>query len=196
MDNSEKRCDCLQLKKGNFFPVMRYYLFLYILLLFSIASIAQQPYSAKASQWQAEGLGPAGLFSINFDSRFSGKEAGLGFRIGLGGTPLSLLGASCNSGTQISLPVGLNYLFGKRYHFLEVGAGGVLAIINGTKVYCIGFDHGFFSDETTSYSFVSAGYRFQPHMKKGLTYRVFISPLFQKHFSPKAWGGAGIGYRF
>ena len=196
MDNSEKRCDCLQLKKGNFFPVMRYYLFLYILLLFSIASIAQQPYSAKASQWQAEGLGPAGLFSINFDSRFSGKEAGLGFRIGLGGAPLGLLGESCNSGIQITLPGGLNYLIGKRNHFFELGAGGVLAISGGTKRYCVDFKSGFFSEDATSYGFVSAGYRFQPYHTKGLTYRIFVSPLFQKHFSPKAWGGAGIGYRF
>ncbi len=135
-------------------------------------------------------------FQYQFDSRFTNTEKGLGFRIGLGGAPLGLLGESCNRGQQISLPAGLNYLIGKKEHFLELGAGGVLAIIGSTKIYCLDFKHGFFSDETVPYTFISAGYRFQPFKKKGLTYRIFISPLFQKGFSAKARGGASFGYRF
>ena len=64
-----------------------------------------QKYSLHASQWQLEAFGPASLFSINYDTRFGKKEKGLGFRFGLGGSPLGTLGESCNRGSQISLPM-------------------------------------------------------------------------------------------
>ncbi len=39
---------------------------------------SQQKYSLHTSQWQLEALGPASLFSINYDARFGKKEKGLG----------------------------------------------------------------------------------------------------------------------
>lgn len=157
---------------------------------------AQTNLSMRASQYQLEILGPAGLASINFDSRFPKKESGLGFRIGLGFSPLGAFGKSCNSGTQISLPAGFNYLIGKNTHYFELGAGGVLAIISATKRGCPDFEERFFSDNTQSYTFITLGYRHQPFQKKGLTYRAFVSPLFQTGFSTKLWGGVSLGHRF
>jgi hypothetical protein len=161
-----------------------------------IKSNAQKDFSTKASQIHLEFLGPGSMFSINYDSRFGNKEIGLGYRIGLGGTPLGLLGKSCNSGTLLTIPLGLTYLAGNTNHLLEIGAGGVVGISNATKVYCLDFDSDFFSDETVPYGYISAGYRYQPVAKKGLTYRIFISPLFQAEYAPKFWGGASIGYRW
>lgn len=156
-----------------------------------------QRISTAASSVQIEVLGPAGLGSINLDSRFGRKENGPGFRLGLGGLPLGMAGSrSCNTGIQISLPAGFNYLFGKGPHFLETGAGAVLAIISSTKIYCPDFDSGFFSEETESYGYLLAGYRFQPVKKKGTLFRLFVSPLVQRHFPVKFWGGIGIGHRF
>ena len=144
-----------------------------------------------------EVLGPGSLFSFNFDSRFAKKENGIGFRLGLGGSPLGLLGESCNSGVQISLPAGVNYLIGQRCHFLELGGGGVLVMISATKRYCIQqFKKIFFDDRTESYGYLLAGYRLQPESKKGFTYRIFISPLFQNNFPLKFWGGVSIGKKF
>lgn len=162
--------------------------------LFSVS--AQNKFSPHASQIQLEGLGPAGLFSINFDSRFAKKDNGLGYRIGVGALPLGIFGESCNSGMQLSVPIGLNYLIGKKNHLLEIGGGGNWAVISATKIYCPNLKPAFFSDETGSYGFLSIGYRYQPFQKKGITCRAFISPLFQKGFSPKLWGGISAGYRF
>ena len=167
-----------------------------LLILFINPLLAQKEYSFHPSQIQFEALGPAGLFSINIDSRFAKKENGIGFRIGLGGSTLGSLGESCNSGAQISFPVGINYLIGKKQSLLELGGGAVLAIISGTKIFCTDIERSFFSDETVSYGYLLAGYRFQSAEKKKLTYRIFISPLFQEDFPMKFWGGVSIGYRF
>lgn len=175
----------------------RVFLTNFLLILFLNPAIAQDKFSAHTSQIQLEVLGPAGLFSLNFDSRFTKKENGNGFRIGLGGLPLGLSGSnSCNSGIQISVPAGLNYLVGKGPHLFEAGAGAVLAIISSTKIYCSGFDSGFFSDDTAPYTYLLAGYRYQPVKKKGTTFRIFGSPLFQNDFPVKFWGGISIGYRW
>ena len=157
---------------------------------------SQQKYSLHASQWQLEAFGPASLFSINYDTRFGKKEKRLGFRFGLGGSPLGTLGESCNRGSQISLPIGLNYLIGKTIHYAEIGVGIVPTVIGGTKVFCTGLKESFFSDVTETYTYLLAGYRYQTNKKAGVTYRAFISPLFQPGFNVKLWGGASIGYRF
>jgi len=61
---------------------------------------------------------------------------------------------------------------------------------------CIGFKGDFFSDETQIYEYILAGYRYQPDGKKGITYRAFISPLFQPEYPIKFWGGVSIGVKF
>ncbi|CAN5291139.1 hypothetical protein BH20BAC1_BH20BAC1_28830 [soil metagenome] len=140
-------------------------------------------------------LGPGSLFSLNYDRRFSKRENGIGFRMGIGGSTLGFFGKSCNSGSQIRLPIGLNYLFGKQDHYLEIGGGIVPNIIAATKSYCPDLKPTFFGDATETFEYILAGYRCQPGKKKGMTYRVFISPLFQKGFDVKLWGGLSIGYK-
>ena len=88
---------------------------------------------SHASQVQFETLGPGGLLSFHFDSRFKRTINGPGYTVGLGAAPYGLLGESCNRGGVITIPVGLNYLFGKD-HYFEVGAGGALKFGGGTKM--------------------------------------------------------------
>ena len=167
-----------------------------VFLFVSFSATAQHKVSKHASQLQLEVFGEGGLFSLNYDARFAKKENGIGFSLGLGGTPLGLGGYSCNSGFHLPLPIGLNYLAGKNKHLLEMGAGFVPVLISGTKVFCTAPPDKkyFFSDNTEGYGYLLAGYRYQPINKK-LTYRIFISPLFQKGFNTKFWGGASIGIR-
>ena len=170
----------------------------FLLMLISISTYSQNKNSGNASQFQLEALGPGGLFTFNFDARFIKKENGIGFRVGVGGTPLGTLGYSCNRGFQLSIPIGINYLLGKNKYLLELGAGAVPTLVGGTKVFCLptpGSKKDFFSDETSNYWYLLAGYRYQPVRKKGITYRVFISPLLQKDFPLKFWGGGSIGIR-
>ena len=171
---------------------------LILLAIFSTPVYSQGKLSKNASQFQLEAFGPGSLFSIKFDSRITKKENGVGFSVGIGGSPLGVLGESCNSGFQLSIPVGLNYLIGKTKHLLELGVGGVPMLVSGTKVFCLpapGSKEDFFSEEMGNYFYLLAGYRYQPVHKKGLTYRLFISPLLQKNFPVKLWGGGSVGIR-
>ncbi|MBK7289988.1 MAG: hypothetical protein IPI78_06975 [Chitinophagaceae bacterium] len=90
-----------------------------VFLFVSFSATAQHKVSKHASQLQLEVFGEGGLFSLNYDARFAKKENGIGFSLGLGGTPLGLGGYSCNSGFQLSLPIGLNYLAGKINIYLK-----------------------------------------------------------------------------
>lgn len=93
--------------------VLSLYLFLTSI---AVHANSQNNISPRASQLQFEILGPGSLFSLNFDSRFMRREKGLGYKIGLGGSPLGLLGKSCNSGTLLTLPAGLTFLTGNNSH--------------------------------------------------------------------------------
>ena len=173
-------------------------LLLILVVIFSTPVYSQGKLSKNASQFQLEAFGPGSLFSIKFDTRLTKKENGVGFNLGFGGSPLSVLGESCNTGFRLAIPVGLNYLVGKNKHLLELGGGVVPILVSGTKVFCLpapGNKEDFFSDGMGNYWYILAGYRYQPVRKKGLTYRLFISPLLQKKFPVKFWGGASIGIR-
>jgi len=152
--------------------------------------------TSHAFQLQFEVLGPGASSSFSVDSRISKKETGIGFRAGIGITPLGWLKDACNSGSLNSFPIGINYLIGKGEHLFEVTGGGVMLFTSGTKLYCVNSEKLFFSEETTNYWFTSVGYRYQRLHERGMVYRLFVSPLFQKDFPVKLWGGGSVGYRF
>ena len=157
---------------------------------FSLSPDEKQIFS-HASQVQLETLGPGGLLSFHFDSRFKKAVNGPGYTVGFGVAPYGLLEESCNSGGVITIPVGINYLFGKD-HCFEICDGGALKFGGGTKVYCMYIEDSFFENGETLYGYALLGYRYQPNFKR-LTFRAFISPLFQKDIPVKFWGGASIG---
>ena len=154
----------------------------------------ERKFSGHGSQVQLEALGPGGLLSVNFESRFFKGVNGPGFKAGLGFAPYGLFERSCNTGGVITIPAGLNYLFGRKDHFFEMGAGGALMFGGGTKVYCIDIEDSFFETGETFYAYALLGYRYQPQVGK-LSWRIFLSPLIQKGPIKKFWGGAGMGIR-
>ena len=174
---------------------MRIILLIILLFFISIKDFSQTHSSAHATQFQLEFAGPGIFSSLNIDSRFLKRENGPGFRLGIGITPLGMLKDQCNTGSLNSFPIGINYLVGKNKHLFELAGGIVFSFMSGTKRYCSNMGKHFFSEKTTNYWFTSIGYRYQPLHKKGFTYRLFVSPLFQKNFPVKLWSGAGIGYK-
>jgi hypothetical protein len=176
---------------------MRMILSVFILIFLCAGNIFSQSVgTSHAFQLHLEVLGPGASSSFNIDSRLGKRDNGIGFRVGFGLTPLGWLKDACNSGSLNSFPVGINYLIGHSKHLFEVAGGAVFLFMSGTKVLCTGMEKHFFSEETTNYWFTSVGYRYQPLHKKGMTYRVFVSPLFQNDFPVKFWGGGSVGYRF
>ncbi|MGZ5134680.1 MAG: hypothetical protein ACXWCG_06010 [Flavitalea sp.] len=126
-------------------------------------------------------LGGPGLASFNFDTRFTGRNDGIGGRIGFGGFSIDGEGG-------IFIPVGLNYLIGKdTKHFFEVGTGFTYVDYSSDVS-----DEGIF---TTSFGSVSFGYRMQPR-KNGFVFRAAIVPIFNKHGFLPYYAGVAFGYKF
>lgn len=126
-------------------------------------------------------LGGPGLASFNFDTRFTGRNDGIGGRIGVGGFSINDEGA-------VFVPVGLNYLIGKETkHFFEVGAG--FTYVNYSSDVN---DDGIFE---SSFGHLSFGYRMQPRTN-GFSFRAAIVPIFNKHGFLPYYAGVSFGYKF
>lgn len=164
------------------------------ILTCNISFSQEKEYSTHSSQIIIEYLGPGGKWSFQFESRFKKETNGIGYTIGFGSAPYDLE-ETCNDGGFITIPFGLNYLLGNRNHMVEIGGGAVWKIYGaGTLVGCPERKDNFFENGKTFYLYSLLGYRYQPAFKR-LSGRIFVSPLFQKDFSPKFWGGASIGWR-
>jgi hypothetical protein len=135
-------------------------------------------------------LGGAGLLlSLNYDSRFSKRVDGLGFRVGVGYS-------FTNDPSFFTVPVGLNYLLGRNGNYFEVGAGVTyvgLSSNNGDAFVSIGNN-----DLTNKTSFlfttISFGYRRQP-INGGFNFRGGFTPVFvegQSGIAPYI----SLGYNF
>jgi hypothetical protein len=139
------------------------------------------PATVNAQQIYAELLGPGIFYSINYDTRFGKKEKGLGMRVGMGAV-------FTNGSGLVSIPVGLNYLAGRKGKYLEVGGGLTYltaasdGITNGGGVL----------------GFATFGYRRQPYKQKDITWRLAFDPLlvFNDKFSLIPYFGFSLGYRF
>lgn len=147
-------------------------LLLAFLLMDSLCSFSQQdtikPPSLSAPNIFLE-LGGNGIFlSINYDRRFSKKQNGLGYRLGVGLIPSLDFGIAGTS-TILVIPFGLNYLAGKGSHYFEAGAGGTFVSGNAE---ILGDD-----SKGSGIAFVpSLGYRYQPQIR-GFTGRAAITPF-------------------
>ena len=137
--------------------------------------------SASASQIYFEAGGSGVVYTLNFDTRLTRSENGIGLRIGAGG-------AGDNGSSYFAIPANINYLLGENGKYLELGGGITYFHFN---------DDFFFDDETESGVLGNAiiAFRSQPFGKKGLTWRIAFTPFIGGGgFYP--WGGASIGYRF
>jgi len=154
---------------------MRNFIFIFTFSLAAIHFVSAQ--SAQSVYFE---LGGPGVASFNYDTRFSGREGGLGARIGVGYSKFVGDGSSV-----LYLPVGINYLIGKEKHYFEMGAGvsPVFGVEEGDSVISELFGHLIF------------GYRFQP-LHSGFTFRAFVCPVFNILDFVPYYGGISAGYKF
>ena len=125
-------------------------------------------------------VGGPGLASFNFDTRFTGRNDGIGGRIGIGGFRIDDEGA-------IFVPTGINYLIGKdTKHFFEVGAGFTYVD------YTDADDDGIL---TTNFGHLTFGYRMQPKTQ-GFSFRAAIVPIFNRHGFLPYYAGVSVGFKF
>ena len=130
-------------------------------------------------------LGPGGIYSANYDTRFNKTTTGLGIRVGLSYTQIS-------EASLFTLPVQLNYLLGKNEKFFEMGLGATYG--SATVDFGSGNDE---VDETASNVFgtMTFGYRKQPR-DGGFMFRIGASPVFGKGFFVPYYGYLSLGYSF
>lgn len=147
-----------------------------ILLAFILTAGTASSQAAKSIYFE---LGGPGLASINFDTRFTNKEGGLGGRVGVGGFSIDGSGA-------VFIPIAVNYLLGKDgKNYFELGGGVTPVIISDA-----GEDNF-----TSTFGHLNFGYRLQP-ANGGFTFRAFISPVFGSWGFFPYWGGVSFGYKF
>ena len=151
---------------------------LFLLLITSTFNFSSQAQSAAKAVY-AE-LGGPGIASINYDMRFKKEQAGLGFRVGVGGFAI-------DGSSVIIVPVGLNYLIGKdEKNYFEVGAG--FTYLGGKDDYSSG-------NFSSSFGNLTIGYRLAP-ANGGFFFKAEITPVFGKGFFIPYYGGIGFGYKF
>jgi len=127
-----------------------------------------------------EGLGNGIVYSINYDWRFTPGSDGIGARVGFGGF-------YAQKDVVITLPVMVNYLFGKNGHFLELGAGGGFYRFPDNIVG--DYDYEGFIGAT-----FSVKYRWQPP-EGGFMFTVGWTPILTNESAPY-WMGIGFGHAF
>lgn len=159
---------------------MRTHFLILFSLLFCLNLNAQNAKTVYAE------LGGPGLISANFDMRFSQKDDGLGGRIGIGGFTLN---DTYDKVSLLTIPVGLNYLFGKDgKNYFEVGAGYTYVNV-GARVDTES------STFESSFGNLTFGYRLAP-TGGGFMFKAQITPLFNKNGFMPYYGGIGFGYIF
>ena len=160
---------------------------IYLVLILSTIFIEVKSQKAAKSIFVGVG-GPAALgVSIDYDTRFSKRNDGLGMKIGTG--------MVLNWGNYgYVIPLELNYLFpiSKERSFLEMGVGASYFYSDEVK--------GFLGHEKESlfYSYLWLGYRYQPPVK-GFTFRAGLCPLLgsiNSKFDAVPFAGLSIGYKF
>lgn len=161
-----------------------------ITLAFSLFVVAQNARAQEVQRTRSkavylEVLGNGLTYSLNFDARFSKSLKGLGGRAGIGYMAV-------DGDNLTSIPIIVNYLFGKDKHYFEVGAGtAFLAASTPTQF-------GSIDTREKGSAFIgtmSFGYRLEPQ-NGGFMFRAGITPLFDGTSFFPFWPQVSFGYSF
>ena len=170
-------------------------------------SLAAQDETVAGKLFYGELFGPGVIMSVNFDSRFKSNERmGLGYRLGVGYgfekfddkfIDILFKDGSINdfhkgvTSTFYSIPVGLNYVFGKskRASTFEVGAGVTFFT---QKVSIYNWEMKKPGNVVGSINFM---YRLMP-VNGGLSLRIGFTPIIGTAGDLFPMFSIGIGYAF
>lgn len=167
-------------------------------IIFGVGAYAQSGVNKVPgrSSFFAEVGGPGILFSANMDYRFNPSHLGVGARAGIGFVTAdevvtnSNVNADYRTASVITVPVQLNYIFGKANspHAFEVGAG---ITVVGKKLDILSFYDDRRASVFGSFSFM---YRRQP-VEGGFSWRIGFTPLLADGFI-QPLGALSFGYNF
>ena len=177
--------------------------FCFTLLFFHRTSNDAKTSSIGKSSFIAELGGPGIVFSANYDTRFKQSRLGLGGRIGIGFVtayddyydPTTGMYYGGDQQSAITLPVQLNYVFGKNNspHSFEVG-GGITYVTKKLNIMNFDYYSGNEDHRTQLFGTFSFMYRRQP-VNGGFSWRVGFTPLVGNGYI-QAFAAASVGYNF
>ena len=156
-----------------------------------------QPDFAQGNKSVFFELGGNGLFlSANFDSRFTKKENGFGFRAGIGFVPAFNGDGLIFPQTPafLTIPIGVNHLLGRGPHYLESGLGFTYIYTSGTITY----DFWGYSEDVSgsAIGFIpSIGYRYAQIGPGRFQGRIFVCPAIGSG-GVVLFGGLSAGFKF
>lgn len=159
---------------------MKYLILSLAISLIVSSSYGQTTFKRNDVYLQAGGNGLFG--SVNYERQLA-KEPGFGLRVGLGFLP--------QEGSDLIVPVGVNYLFEFKNDggFFEAGLG---ATWTSTPPILMGNSKGI--EGNSFVSFVpSVGYRY--HTSRNVMWRINLTPIINK-YSAFPWLGLSLGKRF
>ncbi|WP_207493501.1 hypothetical protein [Aridibaculum aurantiacum] len=175
-----------------------------VLLVIQTTASAQQttPLETSNKQFYTEVGGPGVLFSANLDGRFAaGERTGWGYRAGLGFTlvddetittsPSGFQNYNYRTRSVATLPLGINYLFGKpgSPNMFEVGAGITVLSRRSSILNYNDYNEGFLLGH---FSFM---YRKQP-VDGGFSWRVGMTPIINPDGDIFPFAAVGLGFTF
>lgn len=198
-----KEKDTVTVQFGNIWKLTKRYVTDTLPALKKTAAATKQTFQKSVF---LELLGNGGLYSVNFDMRTErGKKGGWGFRAGIEYLRLSVKDTVNNSAASVfalGIPWGMNYLFGKKNGFFELGFGAtyfLLKLNSQSNDLVLDETIGLNSDsiklnEAIIAGTLNIGYRYVP-AKSGIMFRATFTPLFAANsFIP--YIGLSIGYKF
>jgi len=178
-------------------------LFLIIAIALINQSLAAQEEGVTGKLFYTEAGGPGAILSANFDSRFKSNERlGFGYRVGVGfgvgpvrhrwtDNQHNYIYAEDLTQTYYSVPVGLNYVFGRpdSEKTFEVGAG-VTFLTHYVSLYCRG-------ERKPGHliGFITFMYRMIP-IDGGFSFRVGLTPILGTGGDLRSSAAIGFGYKF
>ncbi|MEH0153819.1 hypothetical protein V6R21_06705 [Limibacter armeniacum] len=125
------------------------------------------------------------LYSLNYDFRLTkGTNRGFGTRIGLSSFSIKPDDNKSDNANYIAIPLMLNYLIGKKRHFLEIGFRATPFFFFNAKDNTT--DATQKTGRTQLVPFWNLGYRYQSRIKENLI-RIMYTPAIREHTFTQ-WG--------
>lgn len=167
-------------------------------LILSVCTVNAQEAPAApvkpANSVYFELLGNGGFYSVNYDTRFSKRRDGFGGRVGLSYAAQSSDDYYNYKQNFFSLPIGINYLAGKKGHYFETGAG--ITYYSGNLFLLDDVGNSENGENTRGvFGNLTFGYRKQP-IDGGFTFRAGVAPIITKNSFIPYWPYVSFGYAF
>ena len=181
-------------------------IFVFALFFLFAPNAEAQDTNARSSAIYLNAFGNSITYALTYDTRFTKAKNGFGGSIGAGAFALE-------GDFFVSVPLQVNYLFGKKVHFFEIGAGVTYL---GTNMHLMNFG---VQNKATHNVLGSFNFMYRIHIPQGFFLRVGWTPLFgqfhtqeQRYFLPPNYnteytmpsegffgvfplmGGIGLGY--